>query len=281
MSLIKNISQSNSSGKFVLSALQQFERKSNTEDPSIKMVLSGSEHYKVNGRNYTLGLDHFLLVDSNEWLETVVDAKKNVKGICIFPKKELLNQIVKTRIYSCQTLLDMPFENEDISLLHKLYDFKENRTGRYLQQHILTFLGLQENTKEIDFDTFYMQLAECLVDDQLELKGQLKKISSVKKETKEELYRRVFSAKNYISDNYTQNINLDDLARESYLSKYHFIRTFKMVFGLSPYQYLLQLRLKKAQQLILQDYSYNEVSNLIGFSDGKNLRKALLKLHSA
>ena len=78
--------------------------------------------------------------------------------------------------------------------------------------------------------------------------------------------------------NFTQKFNLDDLAQEAYLSKYHFIRTFKALFHMSPYQYVLQLRLRKAKELLSLDYSYNEVSLRIGFSDEKNLRKAIKKM---
>ena len=117
-----------------------------------------------------------------------------------------------------------------------------------------------------------------MIDDQLALQGKLKNVLSVKKATKEELYRRVANAKDYMDDNYTQKISLDDLVQEAFLSKYHFSRTFKGMFYLSPYQYLLQLRLKNARKLLSLDYSYNEVSTLIGFSDSKNLRKAIQKM---
>ena len=116
-----------------------------------------------------------------------------------------------------------------------------------------------------------------MVDDQLELEGRLKEVPSIKKSTQEELYRRVVTAKDFMVDNYTQNIVLDDLVQEASLSKFHFTRTFKSLFHFSPYQFLMQLRLEKAKELLQLDYSYNEVSHLIGFSDGNNLRKALKK----
>lgn len=277
MSQLKNISQNNPHGNFIISSLKKFEREMHSETPSIKMVLSGEEQYSVNGRNYSLAANQYLLVDDNEWIKTSIDSKKNVKGICIFPEKELLNEVANYKMASLQFMIDNPFEKKAIRLVHNLFHFGENRTGKFLTQHVSSILQLHENKEAINFDDFYLTLSECIIEDQLILKDQLQQLASVKKATKEELYRRASMAKNYLTDNYTEKISLDDLAAQVFLSKYHLIRTFKDLFQLSPYQYLLQLRLQKAKELIAQNYSYRAISNMIGFSDERNLRKALLK----
>jgi AraC family transcriptional regulator len=264
-------------GTMILSCVTQMERKQYADHPSVKMVLSGEEHYLVNGRPYTVGQKRFIVVDHNSQVEINIDADQEVKGVCIFPTKALLNEVAKTRVSSPDSLLDNPFENKDITLIHNQFNYNENRTGQFLKQHIPSIIQSQARKETIDLDDFFIGLAECLVDDQLELEGKLQNISSAKKATREELYRRVAVVKDFVEDNFTQKISLDDLAREAFLSKYHFTRTFKALFHLSPYQYLLQLRLQKAQELLSLDYSYNEVSYLTGFSDGKNLRKAIKK----
>lgn len=278
MNQFENISDDNSRGNFILSNIKQLERKAYSDNPSVKMVLSGNENYKVDGRHYSLDLKRFLIVDNNNRVEINIDADSDVKGVCIFPNKDLLNEVAKTRISSYESLLDNPFENDEISLVHNQFRYIENRTGRFLKQYVPAIIQLKNQSEVLDFDDFYAGLAECMIDDQLALKGKLRNVLSVKKATKEELYRRVANAKDYMDDNYTQKISLDDLVQEAFLSKYHFSRTFKAMFCLSPYQYLLQLRLKHARNLLSQDYSYNEVSTLIGFSDSKNLRKAIQKM---
>lgn len=272
------LNDSNSRGKLILSNVKQFERKSYTDNPSVKIALSGKEQYRIDGRDYTLETNRFIIVDNNSSEELTIDAKEVVKGICIYPNKDLLNEVGKTRTSSHESLLDSPFENKEISLIHNQFNYYDNNTGQFLKQHIPLIIQLQERNKAIDLDNFLIRLAECIIDDQSELEGKLKNIASAKKATKKELFRRVFAAKDFVEDNFTQKLSLDDLAQEAFLSKYHFTRTFKALFQLSPYQYLLQLRLQKAQELLALDYSYNEVSDLIGFSDGKNLRKAIKKM---
>ncbi len=245
------------------------------------MVLSGIEKYVINGRPYALSENRFLVVDNNSDVQLNIDAKKEVKGICIFPSKRLLNEVAKTRVSSAETLLDDPLKDYNQKLTHSLFSFTETRTGRFLNQNIAKILDAFKDENSMDFESFYLQLGECVVYDQLELEGKLKAVPSVKKSTQEELYRRIATAKDFMVDNFRQNIVLDDLAQEASLSKFHFTRTFKSLFHLSPYQFLTQLRLGKAKELIQLGYSYNEVSLLVGFSDGNNLRKALKKMGSS
>lgn len=274
---ILSINDNSSRGELNISTLKKFNRKSLTENPSVKIVLSGKEHYHINGRVYLLGKNQFLVIDKQCSEEVTIDAQQEVKGICVYPNKDLLYEVAKTRLSSQEALLERPFENGEINLMHNQYSLTENRTGKFLQQQIPFITQLSCQKESLDLNAFLTRLAECLVDDQLEVEGKLKRIATAKRSTKEELYRRVASTKNYITDNYTQNISLDELAQAALLSKYHFTRTFKELFLLSPYQYLLKIRLQKAQELLEKKYSYSETSALIGFSGEKNLRKALKK----
>jgi len=275
-----NISNDTSRGKFVLSRVTQMEQKNHGDSPSVKMVLSGTEHYTVNDRPYSLNLNQFLVVDYNNQIELNIHSKKAVHGICIFPSKCLIQEVAKAYSTSTESLLDQPFDTGPFNLTHGINYFHANHTGSFLNQMIPNILKTHKRNECIDFQEFYTQLAECLIEDQLELNGKLRHIASVKKATKEELYRRVTMAKDFIEDNYREIINLDDLAMKATLSKYHFMRTFKALFHISPYQYLQKYRLLKAKELLSKDYSYSETSSLIGFSDEKNLRKALKKFQS-
>jgi AraC-like DNA-binding protein len=272
------ISNNDNYGKILLSSLNFFERRTYSTSPSVKMVLSGNEQYTINGKHYSLKKNRFIVLDSNSLVEINIESEENVNGVCIFPKKELINEVAMVQISSQESLIDNPFEHTEICLSQSLSTIDENRTGRFLSLNMDSILQDREQSKPIDFEKFYLDLADCIVYDQLELEGKLSKISSIKKTTKEELFYRVTIAKQFIEDSFTQSIRLEDISREACLSKYHFLRTFQALFKISPYQYILQLRLQKAKSLLALDYSYDQVSSLVGFSDGKNLRKAIKKL---
>lgn len=66
-----------------------------------------------------------------------------------------------------------------------------------------------------------------------------------------------------------QPLDLTRLAHELGVSYSHFRRAFKQSTGLPPHQYLLNLRINLAKQLMEeQDLKLNEVARQVGFEDG-------------
>lgn len=72
----------------------------------------------------------------------------------------------------------------------------------------------------------------------------------------------------YIGENYTQDISTEKLAEMEHLSCAHFRRLFKEKTGMTPTQYITAMRLKYAEQILLEtDLSIKEVAKSVGFSD--------------
>ena len=78
--------------------------------------------------------------------------------------------------------------------------------------------------------------------------------------------RRIGSVIRYVESNYTENIEVSELSAMSYLSEAHLYRLFKQETGMSPVEYRNSLRIKKAQELLLDnECSIGEISSLVGF----------------
>ncbi|MEM6399096.1 MAG: AraC family transcriptional regulator [Cyanobacteria bacterium P01_D01_bin.116] len=73
---------------------------------------------------------------------------------------------------------------------------------------------------------------------------------------------------NYINDNLDRDLSLIQLADLVQISPNHFIRLFKQSIGVTPYQYILNCRIKKAKQLLKnQKLTITEISHQLGFYD--------------
>lgn len=83
--------------------------------------------------------------------------------------------------------------------------------------------------------------------------------------------------KELISDQLDINHSLNDLAKESGLSRYHLIRSFKQRYGLSPHAYQLDERIKHAKTLLKTGHSLIDTSHLLGFTDQSHLQRNFKK----
>jgi len=83
--------------------------------------------------------------------------------------------------------------------------------------------------------------------------------------SKEYLTQRLIHAKQYIDTNFAEKINLNELAMKACLSKFHFIRSFKMLYGITPHQHLTAVRIRRAKQLLQTNRSIAEVCIVSGF----------------
>jgi AraC-like DNA-binding protein len=83
--------------------------------------------------------------------------------------------------------------------------------------------------------------------------------------------RRAVETALWIDAHSQQAIDLDDAAGQAGLSPFHFLRLFSSVLGVTPHQYLVRSRLRRAAQLLAdQDLSITDIAYDVGFGDLSN-----------
>lgn len=79
------------------------------------------------------------------------------------------------------------------------------------------------------------------------------------------------AAVTFIRKNYSHPITIDDIIRDIPISKYHFIRLFRRIMGVTPYSYLMNYRINRSKILLRStDKSIAEIAETCGFSDTSN-----------
>ncbi len=93
--------------------------------------------------------------------------------------------------------------------------------------------------------------------------------------------RAVSDALTFIHANYARELTLIDIARAAHLSPYHLARLFKQSLGISPHQYLIQLRVNTARWLLSAgsgERSLAQVAAAVGFADQSHLTRHFKRL---
>jgi len=91
--------------------------------------------------------------------------------------------------------------------------------------------------------------------------------------------RQLRRVKEFIDAQIPTEITISGLASLTGLSHYHSIRAFKNTVGLTPYQYVLSERVRRARGLLSKpDLSLGDVARAVGFSDASQLNRVFRKL---
>lgn len=131
----------------------------------------------------------------------------------------------------------------------------------------------------VNYDNLNVELAAHIFSSSQSTIDKINEISSIKLSTRIALYRKLNQALIALQDMIFESFSLDQLSKEVAMSKFHLIRHFKQVYGLTPNQYYIKEKLKKAYQLLIDtDLPVKDVAHKLGYPDstsfGKQFRKA-------
>lgn len=121
-----------------------------------------------------------------------------------------------------------------------------------------------ENVNGFEKEELFLYLIETLIKNysDLNISPQAPEISS-----------QIQTVCTYLEENYSKMILLDDLSSLTGWSKYHLLRSFTKQMGISPYSYLVTIRINHAKLFLEQGIKPIEVAFSTGFSDQSHLTK--------
>jgi AraC-like DNA-binding protein len=76
-----------------------------------------------------------------------------------------------------------------------------------------------------------------------------------------------------LHDRSADDVSLDELAREVSLSRTYVVHAFQRAYGLSPFEYLMQLRVARARILLVEGGRPIDVAHACGFCDQSHLNR--------
>lgn len=77
--------------------------------------------------------------------------------------------------------------------------------------------------------------------------------------------KTVIALRNFIDNNFDQELNLDVLSRIHFTSKYHLLRLFKRYYGLTPKQYLTSKRIDESKKCLTKGMKVSDTCYCVGF----------------
>jgi len=94
------------------------------------------------------------------------------------------------------------------------------------------------------------ELLASMLSSQRSLRREIDNLPAVRASTREELWRRVSRARDYLQARLAAPISLSEVAAAACLSPFHLLRVFQSAFGQTPHQYLNHCRIERAKFLL-------------------------------
>lgn len=263
----------------IFSSLRAYYQPVKAEGFAIKYVVEGVERYKLNYKNYPIETGKYLLTNDTYEGNVEVEADKNVKGICINITPAIIAEVLAS-----QRRPDTAYTDSELGqfftsshFLENQYSDTQTQVGRLLR-NLTNKVYQNELSKQDVVKEFFYTISEKIIEDQIPVFKQLQAIPGIKPATKKDLYRRLQRGKEFIDSYFSMPLSIDTVAQEACMSEYHFFRLFKLIFGISPNQYLIRKRLEFGKNILLQDrYSVSNAAIEAGFSDIYTFSKAFKK----
>ena len=224
--------------------------------------LSGSSVVSVEGRRVVIPEGYFFISNDNQKY-TLEIGKNQIETFNIHFGNHFvshaLQSIDKSGLEPEHKLNKRDFKNRLIPINHGIKRIIKN---------------IQANQSSMNEEEKLFDLFNYLLSQENDLNVKMLQVPALKKSTKDEVLKRLLVALDLIYSTPDQKLSLDQISQEACLSKFHFLRLFKSTFKKTPYQFINEVRVERAKNLLCStELSIWEIANRTGFDSSSTFSR--------
>lgn len=234
----------------------------------IVILIDGDLTYYIEGKSYILKPWDILFVNKNEIHKPIVNHNKYYERIVIWLNPDFISKYAQgdNDLLRC---FQIAVKN-NYNLLR--LNMKSIEIVKNLIQDIQDCDNSNEFGNEILKESLFIQL--------MVLMNRLFLNSDKNRDIEDIQYdKTIEGVLNYINSNLENNLSIDTIASEFFISKYYLMRKFKNQTGSSIHNYVIQKRLILARSLISDGLSMSSVCSKCGFNDYSSFVRAFKNLY--
>jgi AraC-like DNA-binding protein len=247
---------------------------------SMRMMISGSQWYKVGGVDRVVHENNFLVVDQGQHYRTAFHSggQDQFEMAVVAFKPGMAEDVWRSMTASDAALLDDPYQPSDrISFMEHTH--RMDPVVHWVFQQLNSMAKSGSAIEKEDVFELHDRLMEHLIRLQMNAGRQSEKINALRRSTRMEIWRRLNRARDLMEACLDQRLTLEQLATTACLSEHHFKRLFKQAFGEPPHRYLASLRMQKARELLHKLNPVGQVALRVGFADVSSFIRAYRLFH--
>jgi AraC-like DNA-binding protein len=231
---------------------------------SIKTFSGGRARYEAGGGTYAVDDGRYLILNEGQPYSVELDARAPVRSFCVFFEPGLVADVQRASSAACEALLDRP--DPDDAAAPRFFERTHAHDGVVTPPLAALRRALEVRPEPDALVAPLHALAEALLRAHgLEL-GRAASVGARRASTREELYRRLHRARDFISASHDQPLDLAAVARVACLSPSHLLRSYRALFGRTPHAELTARRLDEARGLLEAGMGVTQACLAVGFA---------------
>jgi len=234
----------------------------------IIIFISGNVTYLIEGKAYKLKPWDILLVSSSEIHKVIVGASGTYERMIIWVNSNFLlkHNSPGSNLLTCFDIASQE-KNNILRLNPELL-----RKGKYILSQLQEEYSKDEFGSQILKNSLFLQFIVYL--NRLYLKPE-----ALKHQADGDYNESIGEVIKYINENLSEDMSIESLAAQFYMSKYHLMHKFKNQTGYTIHSYILQKRLMMANLLIKSGKLMTEACEECGFGDYSSFVRAFKKIY--
>ena len=266
----------------ILNAQATSEYRDDIRGPfSVFLNLKGNSFLKADGKEAAINEDFFFVTNRDQYYTLEIDSEQPTETFNLHFGDHFAEQAIQSIVQSPRNLLENPFDPDGppIGFFNRTYprDPHFNQLIQALRttesSNQTSVEGAQLRREELMYGLFLHLVDLTHTDHQ-----RFERLPLIRQTTREEITKRLLLAVDYIHSYFSRPLSLDELAAVSCLSKFHFLRLFKLAFSQTPYQYLKKVRIERAVRLLKgTQLPVHLIAEQVGFENSNSLSRAVVQ----
>ncbi len=215
---------------------------------SVKSMFNGQAFYRANRAEFAVDDSGYLILNDRQPYEIHIDSPTRVESFVVFFPRTWAEEVRHVLTSSTVQLLDEPEARCGPVHFFERFAPHDNVVSPVLAALRQEYLA--GRLTGIDLEEKLRLLLARMLEAQHRAKRGMESLSSQRASTREELWRRLNRARDFLRARAHTQVTVSDAAAAASLSPFHFVRTFKAAFHATPHEFLSSCRIERAKFLL-------------------------------